>query len=121
MPAELEVLRKQTKAFIEEYPLDIILQRNVATPDGAGGTKLTPGPLPGGSQTFRQITQGTSTGVFRRTLDGEEVAPDFVLLGEYDADVKSGDWYTKDGAKHEVVYVREDRRYESWAEVKYRG
>lgn len=121
MPTELEVLRKQTKAFIEEYPMDLLLQRNDTVPDGAGGVKAVLGTVPAGSQTFRQITQSTTSLVFRRTIDGEEVQPDFVLLGEYDADVKSGDWYMKEGAKHEVVYVREDRRYEAWAEVKYRG
>ena len=89
--------------------------------DGAGGVKGTLGSVPAGAQTFRQITQGTNTGVFQQGIGGEEIKPDFVLLGEHDADIKSGDWYMKDGAKHEVLYVREDRRYETWAEVKYRG
>lgn len=112
-------MRRQTAEFIAVYPLEIVLTRSDMVSDGSGGVKATLVPLP--AQTFRQITQGTNTGVFRRTIDGEEVQPDFVLLGYYDADVKSGDWYMKDGAKHEVVYVRDDRRYQTWAEVKYRG
>lgn len=121
MPAsENEVMRKQTKQFIEVYPQSIPLVRTAMIADGSGGVKSSgPSPLP--AQIFRQITQPTSPEVFRRTIDGEEVQPDFVLLGEWDADIAIGDWYMKDGAKHEVVYVKEDRRYETWAEVKYRG
>jgi hypothetical protein len=117
--SENEVMRKQTKSFIDEYPQSIVLVRADTESDGAGGVKSTLAPLP--AQTLRQITQATNTGVFRRTIDGEEVQPDFVLLGEWDADIANGDWYMKEGAKHEIVYVRDDRRYETWAEVKYRG
>lgn len=117
--SENEVMRKQTKSFIAIYPQQISLTRPDMVPDGSGGFKHTLDTL--SPQTFRQITQPTSTDVFRRTIDGEEVTPDFVLLGEWDVDVKSGDWYMKDGGKHEIVYVKDDRRYETWAEVKYRG
>lgn len=117
--SENEVMRRQTKKFIAVYAQQIVLTRSEMVEDGSGGFKTTLTPL--APQTFRQITQATNTGVFRRTIDGEEVMPDFVLLGEWDVDVKSGDWYMKEGAKHEVVYVRDDRRYETWAEVKYRG
>ena len=120
MPAsENEVMRKQTKEFIAIYPQSLVLTRSEMVSDGSGGVVGTLTSLP--AQTFRQITQPTNTQVFRRTIDGEEVQPDFVLLGEYDADVKIGDWYMKEGAKHEVVYVKDDRRYQTWAEVKYRG
>ena len=119
MPTELEVMRSQTKQFIAHYPKDISLQRADMVSDGSGGVKATLETLP--AQTFRQITQPTNTQVFRRTIDGQEVTPDFVLLGEYDVDVKDGDWYMADGRKFEVVYVRDDRRYETWAEVAYRG
>lgn len=117
--SENEVMRKQTTAFIAVYPQSLILMRSDMVADGSGGVKATLTPLD--PQTFRQITQPTNTQVFRRTIDGEEVQPDFVILGEYNADVQIGDWYMKDGAKHEVVYVKDDRRYETWAEVKYRG
>lgn len=117
--SENEVMRRQTKDFISIYPQQIVLTRPEMLADGSGGFKSTLTPLP--AQTFRQITQPTTSDVFRRTIDGEEVTPDFVLLGEWDVDVKNGDWYMKDGAKHEIVYVKDDRRYEAWAEVKYRG
>jgi hypothetical protein len=117
--SENEVMRKQTAEFIAVYPLVIILVRPGAEDDGAGGTRPDPEALE--PQIFRQITQPTSPQVFTRTIDGEEVKPDFVLLGEWNVDVQIGDYYFKDGAKHEVAYVKEDRRYETWAEVVYRG
>lgn len=117
--SENEVMRRQTAQFIGIYPQSIVLTRPGAEDDGEGGT--LPDPTNLAAQTFRQITQSTSPQVFRRTIDGEEVKPDFVLLGEWNADIAIGDYYTKDGAKHEIVYVREDRRYETWAEVIYRG
>lgn len=119
MPEDLVTLRKQTTDFIGYNPKSVQLQRKTTTADGAGGVKYTINTLT--AQTFRQITQPTSTGVFRRTIDGQEVNPEFVLLGEYNADIKFGDWYYVDGAKYEIVYVRDDRRYETWGEVAYRG
>lgn len=120
MPAsENAVMRRQTTAFIAVYPLEIVLTRADMVSDDAGGVKGTLTSL--SAQIFRQITQPTNTQVFRRTIDGEEVQPDFVLLGEWDVDIRLGDWYMRNGAKHEIVYVRDDRRYETWAEVKYRG
>lgn len=118
--AENEVMRQQTTDFIAIYPQELALVRTAMTADGSGGVKSL-GPTPLDPQTFRQITQPTNTQILRRTIDGEEVQPDFVLLGEWNADVRVGDWYMKDGAKHEIVYVKEDRRYQTWAEVKYRG
>lgn len=119
MPDDLVTLRKQTKAFIDEEPRSIALQRKDITPDGEGGVQHTILSLP--AQIFNLITQATSAQVARRTMDGEEVFPEFVLLGEYNADMKNGDWFLIDGIKYEVVYVRLERRYETWGEVAYRG
>lgn len=119
MPENLEVLRRQTTDFIGFNPKSIALQRADTVADGAGGVRASLTTL--AAQTFREITQHTNTGVFRRTIDGQEIKPDFVLLGPYNADIRNGDWYMQDGAKYEIVYVRTDRRYETWAEVAYRG
>lgn len=119
--SELSVLRAQTKMYIGYNPIEITLMRADTVADGAGGIKATLEPIPTGAQTFRSITQNTNNSVFRRTIDGQEVKPEFVLLGEFDADVKHGDWYYDNGVKYEIVYVRTDRRYETWAEVAYRG
>lgn len=120
MPEDLITLRKQTLQFIGYNPVEVSLLRPNRTADGSGGwiegepTELAP-------QTFRQITQSTNSQVFSRTIDGEEVQPDFVLLGAYDADVQTGDHYLVGEIRYDIVYVRTDRRYETWAEVVYRG
>lgn len=115
----LPVLRQQTKEFIAANDTEVILNRITTESDGAGGLKKILTPLP--AQSMRLIKRNTSTAVFRRTIDGQEVQPDFVLLGEYDADVETGDWFFISGRKYEIVYKQDDQRYETWAEVIYRG
>lgn len=119
MPEDLVTLRKQTLEFINFNPKLVALQRSDMQADGSGGVKPQLTTLT--AQTFRQVTQPTGQQVFRRTIDGQEVKPEFVLICPYDADVRHGDWYYNSGVKYEIVYVRDDRRYEAWAEVAYRG
>ena len=119
MPEDLVLLRKQTLEFIDFNPKEVVLQRSDMIADGSGGVKPTIVPLP--AQTLRQVTQPTSQQVYRRTIDGQEVKPEFVLICPFDADIQNFDWYFSGGVKYEIVYVRDDRRYECWAEVAYRG
>jgi hypothetical protein len=80
---------------------------------------VTPGD-PIEPQTMRLIIQGGN--VASRNIDGEEISPAFVLIGEWDADLKLSDVFIQDGRNYEVMYIRDtDRRYEMWAEVVYRG
>ena len=72
-------------------------------------------------QIMRLITQMEGVTVVRSSLDGEEISPDFVLLGDYDADILADDWFELDDRIYDVKMVREDRRYETWAAVEYRG
>jgi hypothetical protein len=120
MPEDLATLRKQTAEFIGYNPMEVVLLRPQRVADGSGGWKDDP-PTALASQTMRKITQPTNSQVFRRTIDGEEVKPDFVLLGEYNADVQNGDYWLEDGRRYDVVYVKDDRRYETWGEAIYRG
>ena len=57
----------------------------------------------------------------RRTVEGQTVTPEYVLLGSWDADIRNGDWFYVDGVKYEVVFVHPDRSYQTKAEVVYRG
>lgn len=118
---EIQVLRKQTKQFINQHPLEVILVRQELMSDGAGG--VTHSIIPQEPQIVRLITQLSPgmASLSRMTEDGIETRPDYVLLGEWDANMRTHDYFMKDGIKYELVYVREDRRYETWAEVAYRG
>lgn len=119
--AELKAQRRQTDAFIKANPTSVILSRAESVPNGAGGFRqgapsaLTP-------QEFRFIEPGASYGQGEaQLLDGEMVRVDWILLGRYDADLKRGDWFYKDGIKYEVVTVRSTGNYEVKAEVTNRG
>lgn len=112
---ELAVLRKQTKSFIDENPISILLLRTVKSSDGAGGTTSAPADPAVDPQTFRKIIQ--TKGNDARDIDNERVRPEFVLIGLFDADIKSGDRFMLNAIKYKVEYVRDDRRYETWAEV----
>lgn len=118
---ELAVMRKQTEHFIRDNPEQITLTRGGGrTSDGAGGYKVEPGD-PGEPQIMRLVPQDLRSGVQSRNVDGEEVSPAYVLIGKHDADIKKDDVFTRNGRNYEVTWVRDDRRYETWAEVIYRG
>lgn len=124
MGDDIAALRMQTKEFIDVNPTSVVITRKNITSDGEGGVQHTLTTL--SAQTMRLITQPAGSAVLRTTIEGEELAPDFVLLGVHDSDMVHGDWFMRNGAKYELVYVRDDgrapaQRYERWAEVLYRG
>lgn len=119
-PIELRVNRRQTLAFIAANKEDITITRGGGrAPDGAGGwTKVPVGdPIP--PQAFRLIPQGGN--VQARNIDGEQIKPAYVMIGAHDADIKIGDTFTHSSRDYDVIFVREDRDYETWAEVVHRG
>ena len=119
---ELLVMRRQTAEYIKREPVVLTLQRNQLVSDGQGGWTPTAGPIPAGKQTFAFDAMGrVQAGHVRRTVDGQEVEPEYALMGKYDADVQRGDWFFIEGIKYEVVFVHPDRSYEVSAEVAYRG
>lgn len=116
---ELRVNRKQTDAFIKENFVTITLVRGGGrVSDGAGGWTTTPG-APISPQMFRLIPQGGNTQ--SRNIDGEQISPAYVMIGKHDANIQTGDTFLYNGRNYDVSFVREDRDYESWAEVIYRG
>lgn len=116
---ELKVNRRNTAAYIKDKPTSIALTHPATRdPDGAGGFTTTPAQ-PVGPQDFRLVIQGGN--VASRNIDGEQISPAYVMIGEWDADIKTGDTFSHNGRNYEVKFVREDREYETWAEVVYRG
>ena len=120
---ELRLLRKQTAQFIAANQVDLALHRPVFNDDGAGGIERDDDQVLS-AQAMRLIQQAAGRfSLERRTLDGQTVTPNYVLMAKYDADMKPGDTFTMgDPDKYyEVVWVREDRRYKTEGEVVYRG
>jgi hypothetical protein len=124
VPDDTPTMRADTKMFIDVNPTSVVITRKDVTSDGEGGISHTLTTL--AAQIMRLIPQPASAAVERTTVEGEQIKPEFVLLGEYNADVRHGDWFMRNGAKYELVYVRDDGRsattkYETWAEVIFRG
>jgi hypothetical protein len=115
-PTELNVLRKQTTAYIAANPVAVALVRTVLVDDGAGGKKpASVGPL--SPQTVRIIQQNDlRTGVERRTVAGEVVRPTLAMLTEWNANVEEGDTFTWNDLSLEVVWIT-DLGYEKTCEV----
>lgn len=117
---ELAVLRKQTLHFIRSNPDDIAFNRGAdKVSDGAGGWTWGPGGATLEPQQMRLIPVGGR--VQSRNVNGEEVTPAYVLIAAHDADVDMDDTFDHNGRMYEVIFIREDRRYETWLEVVYRG
>jgi hypothetical protein len=120
--AELAVQRQLTAAFIAADDCEVTLYRSSVTPDGAGG-EVRGEPTPLAPQVFRLIPQG-GTGADskeRFTRDGQAVSPDYILLGDHQADMQRWDTFTLGGRQYELVFVNQNRQYETKAEVVYRA
>lgn len=115
---ELEIQRKLTKAFVEADVLSLTFSRAVKTPNGAGGQTTTRVAV--AAQAFRMNPLQDAT-ASRLTADGKQVSPQYMLVGEYDRDVRRGDQFTIGGRRYEVVFVIENRQYQVKAEVYYLG
>lgn len=112
----LAILRRQTTQFINENPSDISFEREVNVDDGAGGVRKSRLPLT--PQRVRVIEQERSAEVESASVGGEVLNPDYVIIAEHDADIQEGDSFNWRGRSHEIKYVRLDKPYEVWAQVK---
>ena len=111
------VLRRQTRQFIAENPTNIMITRTPQVPDGSGG--VTSGdPESVGPVTVRIIEGGFPTGA--RSLQGEVETPDFVLIGEYQANIKDGDIFQYGDYTLEVERVMQDKTYKVIAKLEKR-
>lgn len=118
-PVELAMHVANTKAFIEEDAVDVILERPGRVSNGAGGFRETP-PFHLPSQRVRVITltAGSVGGVERLTLSSNRlVVPDYVVLGIPELNVQRGDRLSLWGKTFEVVFVNDRPLYERKAEV----
>jgi hypothetical protein len=96
---------KQTEAFINENPVDVVVTRRTKQANNSGGWKWT-NPQNLDPQTMRKV--GTTTPVSRETADGKTVLPNAVMIALPDADLQIGDLFTIEGRDHEVVWVDSD-------------
>lgn len=118
---ELAANKRQTDAFIRTHPnrVAITLSRQTMVNDEEGGW-VSDTTVVGGQQYVALIATNLQLPI-RRSVDGQEIQPEYILIGYPDADITRGDWFWLDGVKYEVVFVNPNRSYEVRAEVAYRG
>lgn len=115
---ELAVQRRTTGVVIDIDPFMCVLTREERVPDGSGG--YTTQKTPQAAQKMRLMALAPGAGE-RQTTQGRSVVPQYAILGRHDANVKRFDTFTRNGLRYEVVFVSEDRRWETRAEVIYVG
>lgn len=111
--AEAEIQRGLTKWFVEADVESVVLRRRTKVSDGAGGFVMASSAL--APQPMRLIPLGSP--VERSTGDGKVVTANFALLGLYGADMARFDRFTLGGEEYEVVFLYENKEYETKGEV----
>lgn len=107
---ESEMMRLQTKAYIEDSPVTIRFVPHPQARTAAGGLRRAPG-TPRKPQTVRLIPldrRASATGnlVAGRPADGVQREAQFQLLGEHDLEIERGDQFDLDGTTYEVTEVQ---------------
>lgn len=115
---ELALQRRITRGFIAYDAIQVTLRRPVKAADGAGGTETT-GFTELMPQTFRLLPQEDGA-TARTTAEGETATPEYILMGDSDADVARFDEFQLGERRYQVVYI-DNRQYEIKAEVIYLG
>jgi hypothetical protein len=108
---EMEILREQTKAYIDDAPFTARLVPHPETRTASGGKARSPG-VPRKPQTFRLIpldrmASATTNVQAGRPADGQMHQANFEIMGEHDLEVARGDQFADDdGTVYEVVEVQ---------------
>lgn len=114
--------RRQIEAFVKAEPVRISLKRPHEVITAAGG-RVPDDQLTMPEQTFRFVP-------FKRRLtrewgfsdDGESVKNvDWILVGAYDADIQTDDWFNHNDRRYQVKVVSDHRLYRTAATLTYRG
>lgn len=108
----LDQNRAATVAFIDVAPTTITLYPRTKDSDGTGGWRLVVGAARE-PQVFSLLEPGNSGyDLPLVTVDGEQHAIDFMLLGTYDAIIEEDDVFTVDGEKYIVATIMPFNGYE---------
>lgn len=118
MATELDVQRRNTKAFIAAHSASVVLIPRVPQKTGTG-IKLVDQPARA-AQTVRLIDQsapGGPTPGTVRAADGAQRKVEFILLGTWDAVFGLYDYWIASGIRHEVADLLPYNDYERRALV----
>lgn len=96
-----------TTQFIEENPANLVMVRRTKEATTAGGFRWV-NPTPQPVQTMRIVLPNraaASEGNRRTDSSGNVVVPNYLIIGQLDADVQRYDLVTIAGLQHEIVWV----------------
>lgn len=113
---ELQVLRKQTEAFIAADPTAVPLTRRTRQANGAGGWRFVAPNTILPVQQFHIVAAGENV-VLREGPDGRQVATSHNIVGAYDADIQKFDLFEYNGIPYMVLWVNADLEYVTHAEA----
>lgn len=115
---EIDYQRINTKIFIDSDPVDILLTHHIRSRSDEGGFTTTPA-VAASSQIFRLIPQQDVMSSVQ-TPDGVTLTPTYVLLGEWNCDMRQWDTFEVNGVKFVIVSpIRPDSSLEEyWYERK---
>lgn len=109
---ETEMLRRQTKYYIDDAPTTVRLVPHQETRTAAGGKVRAPG-TPRKPQTFRlvpldRMASATTNITAGRPADGQMHQANFEIMGEWNLEVERGDKWVddSDGTEYEVIEVQ---------------
>lgn len=117
---ELALQRKMTVSFIAGNPVSIALQPRTRRNTDTGGWRYEDG-TPRDPQTMRLITVTGDDVKSVQSLDGVERRTDWMLLGEYNAQMTKHDMFLHMGGLYEIVELMPDLGYETRALVVRHG
>lgn len=110
-----------TKAFIAADPVKLEFTSWAKTPDGAGGWTLGPVAEPTREYIVRLIPQADKVPI-SGGLDGTREAPEYILLGLPDFDIRLNDTFEWSGIVWKINYRHRKPHYEGkWDVIKYEG
>lgn len=118
----LEVNRKITSAFINQFPLTVVLTPTVKVATASGGFTEQPG-TPRAPQVMTMIENSTQSGAPEpaRASEGEYREAQHTLLAEWNAQMAVGDTFVLHGKSWEVVETYYENGWERRALVVRRG
>lgn len=119
-PIELRVERRNTTAYIARAPITVTLVKSSKVRQAGGGWKYVDGD-PKAPQTVTLILQ--TAGALSNDVaplaagDGRNLTLNYIMVGEWNADIEEGDKFTLNGREARVQYLLPYNGYEVRAAV----
>lgn len=106
----LAIQRLNTQRYIDLDPISLVLTPR--TEQFVAGTRKRTSGTPRQAQTFHIIWGSFASGFVPTIAGGDTRRFDFVLVGNYDADVAIGDFWMVGNQDNEITFIDPPNHYE---------